>query len=115
MAGDTRDISRLSFSAEPTSGDFGHTRRRSVRLACCSCTSCCFTFLGGGIGLIGGVIKGVIVGVGHSSSTTENVWLSALESVVRFIGFLIAFAVAGLLMGAAAGGVIDYVWFGLLQ
>ena len=101
--------------AEPTKGDFGHTRRRSVRLACCSCTCCCFTLLGGGIGLIGGAIKGIVASLGGTRTSSDNVLIDVLLATLRFLGFVVVYAIGGLLLGAAVGGAIDYLWFGLLK
>jgi hypothetical protein len=66
----------------------------------------------GGIGLLGGTVKGIMVGVAHCGSEVENVWLAGLIGFSRFVAYLLAYAVVGTLMGAAVGGVIDYFWFG---
>lgn len=115
MNGETARNAELGITAEPTAGDFGHTRRRSVRLACCCCTCCCFTLLGGGIGLLAGTVKGIMAGVSHSGSNAEPAWVAFFLSCLQFIACLIGYAVAGLLLGAACGGVVDFLWFGLLQ
>lgn len=84
-------------------------------MACCCCTCCCFTLLGGGIGLIGGAVKGIVAGLGSSSTSTDNVLIDILLATIRFLAFVVCYAVGGLLLGAAFGGAIDFVWFGLLQ
>lgn len=106
---------KTRITAEPTAGDFGHTRRRSVQLACCCCTSCCFTLLGGGVGLLIGAVKGIMHGVSSSGNDAENVWLAMLLTTLQFLAYFLGYALAGLLLGAACGGMIDVFWFGLLQ
>lgn len=116
MRGDTFNDAEAGITAETTAGDFGHTRRRSVRLACCSCSCCCcFTLLGGGAGLLIGAVKGIIEGVSNSGTAAEHTWVTVLLTTIRFLACVVGYAVGGLLIGAAFGGVIDFVWFGLLQ
>jgi len=95
-----------------TEGDFPHIRGRGVRLACCCCTSCCFTFLLGGVGGIAGVITGLVKGMhaGPTSTETRSELASFALASVRIVLYVLAYGVSGILLGAAVGFGIDYLF-----
>jgi hypothetical protein len=95
-----------------TQGDFPHVGRRSVRLACCCCTSCCFTFLLGGAGGIAGLITGLVKGVGVTppASETRSNAASVGLGFVRIVLYMLAYGIAGILIGAAVGFGIDFLF-----
>jgi hypothetical protein len=94
--------------AVATEGDFPHVRRRGVRLACCTCTTCSFTLLFGGIGALAGGIKGIF-GFLDLASPPEWTAVSILGRILLFIAYLLWFGFLGLLAGAAIGFGIDYL------
>ncbi|MBI4600961.1 MAG: hypothetical protein HY721_03285 [Planctomycetes bacterium] len=91
---------------EPSSGDFPHARRRGAKLACCTCTTCCFTVLLGGIGAVAGVVHGVIAFVARPPSESES-WLRIVGGILRLLLYVLGFGLAYLLLGAFIGFCID--------
>jgi len=93
-------------------GGFPHVRRRSVRLACCCCSTCCFTFLLGGVGGIAGIVTGVVKAVSAAPASTEpRSELTAYAlGFVRVILFALGYGIAGILLGAAVGFAIDFLF-----
>ena len=100
-------MSRLR--ARATSGDFPHARHRGVRLACCSCTTCCFTLLLGGTGgLIGSVLgwrRGLLILRAEKASDEPPItripgWLRILRRILLYGGW-------GILLGAGIGFLVD--------
>lgn len=91
---------------DPTEGDFPHARKRGVRLACCSCTTCCFTLLVGGIGGVAGLVKG-IMSVNQYAIPIENEIAEVVINLVWYLLVVAAHALVGILIGAGIGYVID--------
>lgn len=95
---------------EMTEGDFPHARRRGVRLACCTCTSCCFTLLFGGVGGLVGLVKGLMEGT-DGTPCVSSPGLAIFVGILWILARLVVYAVVGILIGAAAGFAIDVVVF----
>src|SRR5688572_3919964 len=97
-----------SVVVRPTRGDFPHTRRRSVRIACCSCTCCCFTFLIAGVGGVAGIVVGIRKACTFSTSIS-NPLAAVGVGILRAIVLILAYGLAGILIGAAIGFGIDTI------
>lgn len=106
MSPSERTASSRTLIVEPTAGDFPHARKRSVRLACCTCTTCCFTLLLGGIGGVAGLISGFI-SAKESSVDVENPYAQFLLSGLWFVGIILGYAIVGILIGGGIGFGID--------
>jgi hypothetical protein len=91
---------------DSTAGDFPHARRSGVRLACCTCTTCCFTLLLGGIGGVAGLIKGV-ASVNQYALQIENPVIEVVVNLVWYLLVVVAHLLTGALIGAGIGYVID--------
>jgi hypothetical protein len=91
---------------EHTTGDFPHARKRGVRLACCTCTTCCFTLLLGGIGGVAGLISGVMA-ARESSVDVENPYAQFALSILWFLAIVVGYLLIGLLIGGGIGFGID--------
>jgi hypothetical protein len=106
MALEDRSAGRRTLVVEPTAGDFPHARRRGVRLACCTCTTCCFTLLLGGIGGIAGLVKG-IASVNQYALRIENPVAEVVVNSLWYLGVVVAYVLVGVLIGAGIGFAID--------
>lgn len=95
-----------SLVVEPTAGDFPHARRRGVRLACCTCTTCCFTLLLGGIGGIAGLITGAASAKRYALQI-ENPTIQMVVNALWLLGVVIAYGLVGVLVGGGVGYAID--------
>ena len=102
-------LERSSVRARRTEGDFPHTRRRSVRLACCTTTTCCFTLLLGAIGGVTGLVMGLVKAT-RIHSEIENPYAAFVVGAVRLLLLVAAYGVAGMLIGAAIGFGIDFIF-----
>ena len=99
---------RHAIVVERTEGDFPHARRRTVRLACCSCTSCCFTFLLAGVGGLAGITIGIAKAC-RSKSSIRNPMGAIVIELLRFLVYIVVYSVAGLLIGAGFGFGLDTI------
>jgi hypothetical protein len=106
-----RDRHRSDVRVVPTDGDFPHARRRAVKLACCT-TTCCFTFLGGAVGILGGGILGFvrfIQGTGDLAGEDRSFTTRIVAGTFRFLVLVLWYAFLGALIGAGIGFVIDFI------
>ena len=105
----SRERSGVSVRARRTEGDFPHTRRRSVLACGATTTTCCFTLLLGAIGGVTGLVMG-LVKAARTHSELENPYAAFVVGAVRFLLLAAAYGVAGILIGAAIGFGIDYIF-----
>lgn len=99
---------RLPFAGRPqpplavvhTEGDFPHARRRSVRLACCSCSSCIF-LLGAGLGGLIGFFQGAAQGWKSGQEDNIPVGYRIIQALILAFIYTIALGAAGLVLGGA--------------
>jgi hypothetical protein len=107
-----------ALELHPTEGDFPHVRRRSVKLACCTTTCCCIVLIGAAVGGLGGFITGIVKAVRINRLDREHYDAEELEATrlrrlargtFRILVFAGAFAVVGVLMGIAAGFLVDKI------
>jgi hypothetical protein len=95
-------MSRIDLKVESTPGDFGRDRG-GFPVACCSCTCCCLTFVGAGLGIVGGAITGIVLGVLTARRERDPWWAATLRVLVSMILCLIV----GLLVGGTLGLGLD--------
>lgn len=103
-----RALARSEVTVRPTTGDFPHARRRGVKLACCTCTCCCFTLLLGGICGLTGLVIGLVKAV-RTPLDVENAAAAFALGALRLVVFMVAYGIAGILIGAAVGFGIDMI------
>lgn len=89
--------------------DFSHARRRNVRLACCTCTTCCFTVLLAGVGGLAGLVVGVS-SAARARQPERSVSSRIMLGLLRYLFSAVAYALAGILIGAAIGFGIDFLF-----
>lgn len=89
-----------------TGGEFPHVGRRSVYLGCgvSTCTCCCLTFVGAGVGGVVGLIVGIIR-MGRVSPTVGG----TLEWILVGAGQILLAIITGVCVGAALGFLCDRV------
>lgn len=86
--------------------DFPPAGSPANRLLCCTCTSCCATFIGGGLGLLIGGSVGLVAGI-RGGGTAAQRGTGVLGIIVGTLARLVAFAALGTAIGAGLGYLID--------